>query len=204
MAEYHLKTPLTDEDIEKLNIGDIVFLDGIIVMGRDECHERALEFHKEGKQLPIDFKGLALFHCGPVVQKEGEIWKVVAAGPTTSSRMNLFEPEFIEAFGVKIIIGKGGMDDRTLNAFDKHKAVYCAFTGGAGVIAARGIKDSTMKEVHWIDLGTPEALWVFEGAKFGPLIVAMDSHGKSLYNNVKAESKKRLPEIEKKLGISLT
>ena len=149
MAEYKLNLPLKDEDIEKLHAGDILYLNGTMFMGRDEAHERALEHHKEGKPFPIDAKGLALFHCGPVVQqqKDGK-WKVMAAGPTTSSRMNLFEPEFIDAFGVKVVIGKGGMDDRTHEALKKHKAIFCTFTGGAGVLAAKGIKNNTMKKVH--------------------------------------------------------
>ena len=205
MAEYRLNLPLSDEDIEKLRAGDILYLNGEMFMGRDEAHERALEHAKEGKSFPINPKGLALFHCGPVVQQtpEGK-WKVMAAGPTTSSRMNLFEPEFLEAFGIKVIIGKGGMDDRTLTALQKHKAVYTTFTGGAGVLAAKGIKNSTMKEVHWLDLGTPEALWVFEGENFGPLVVAMDSHGQSLLKKVRDQANANIKNIENRLGLSLS
>lgn len=205
MTEYKLNLPLNDAEIEKLQIGDILYLNGLMFMGRDEAHERALEHAKEGKPFPIDPKGLALFHCGPVVQQtqEGK-WIVKAAGPTTSSRMNLFEPEFLEAFGIKVIIGKGGMDDRTLAALQKHKAVYTTFTGGAGVLGAMGIKNSTMKEVHWLDLGTPEALWVFEGDNFGPLVVAMDSHGHSLLKNVREKAKENVKNIENRLGLSLS
>ena len=205
MTEYKLNLPLSDEDIEKLHVGDILYLNGEMFMGRDEAHERALEHFKEGKSFPINPKGLALFHCGPVVQQTSEgKWKVMAAGPTTSSRMNLFEPEFIEAFGIKVIIGKGGMDDRTLASLQKHKAIFTTFTGGAGVLAAKGIKNSTMKEVHWLDLGTPEALWVFDGENFGPLVVAMDSHGKSLLKDVREQAKINIKNIENRLGLSLT
>ena len=205
MTEYKLNLPLSDEDVEKLKIGDILYLSGLMFMGRDEAHERALKHNKEGKPFPINPKGLALFHCGPVVQQTSDgKWIVKAAGPTTSSRMNLFEPEFLEAFGIKVIIGKGGMDDRTLNALQKHKAVYTTFTGGAGVLAAKGIKNSTMKEVHWLDLGTPEALWVFEGENFGPLVVAMDAHGNSLLKNVREKAKENIKNIEKRLGLSLS
>ncbi|OLS23028.1 MAG: L(+)-tartrate dehydratase subunit beta [Candidatus Heimdallarchaeota archaeon LC_3] len=205
MVEYRLNLPLTDEDVEKLRTGDILYLNGEMFMGRDEAHERALEHAKEGKSFPINPKGLALFHCGPVVQQTAEgKWKVMAAGPTTSSRMNLFEPEFLEAFGIKVIIGKGGMDDRTLTALQKYKAVYTIFTGGAGVLAAKGIKNSTMKEVHWLDLGTPEALWVFEGENFGPLVVAMDSHGQSLLKKVRDQANANIKNIENRLGLSLS
>jgi len=205
MAEYTLNFPLKDEDIIKLKIGDVIYVNGLMVMARDEAHHRALEYAKEGKPLPVDLVGNGLFHCGPVVEKnEQDEWLVKAAGPTTSTRMNLFEAEFLEKYKVKIIIGKGGMDKRTGEALQKHKAVYCAFTGGAGVIAANGIKDNKMKEVHWLDLGTPEALWVFEAKKFGPLIVAMDSHGGSLYNNVIKQAQENIKQIESKYALKLT
>jgi len=205
MAEYTLNFPLKDEDITKLKIGDVIYVNGLMIMARDEAHHRALEFAKEGKSLPVDLVGNGLFHCGPVVMKNADgTWTVKAAGPTTSSRMNLFETEFIEQYKIKIIVGKGGMDKRTSEALQKHKAVYCAFTGGAGVIAAKGIKDSRMKDVHWLDLGTPEALWVFEAQKFGPLIVAMDSHGDSLYDNVRKQAAENIKVIEEQYAVKLT
>ena len=205
MAEYTLNFPISDEDITKLKIGDVIYVNGLMVMARDEAHSRALEFAEEGKPLPVDLVGNGLFHCGPVVGKNDDgSWFVKAAGPTTSSRMNLFEAEFLEKFKVKVIVGKGGMDKRTGEALQKHKAVYCAFTGGAGVIAANGIKDNNMKEVHWLDLGTPEALWVFEAKKFGPLIVAMDIHGDSLYENVIKQAKENIKAIEQEYAVKLT
>ena len=205
MAEYTLNFPISDEDITKLKIGDVIYVNGLMVMARDEAHSRALEFAEEGKPLPVDLVGNGLFHCGPVVGKNDDgSWFVKAAGPTTSSRMNLFEAEFLEKFKVKVIVGKGGMDKRTGEALQKHKAVYCAFTGGAGVIAANGIKDNNMKEVHWLDLGTPEALWVFEAKKFGPLIVAMDTHGDSLYENVIKQAKENIKAIEQEYAVKLT
>ena len=204
MAEYTLNFPLKDEDITKLKIGDVIYVNGLMIMARDEAHHRALEFAKEGKNLPISLEGNGLFHCGPVVEKtEAGEWLVKAAGPTTSSRMNLFETEFLEKFKVKVIVGKGGMDKRTGEALQKYKAVYCAFTGGAGVIAANGIKNNKMKDVHWLDLGTPEAFWVFEADKFGPLIVAMDSHGESLYTNVIAKAKENIKAIEQEYSLKL-
>ncbi len=205
MAEYTLNFPLKDDDVTKLKIGDVVYVNGLMVMARDEAHHRALELAEEGKSLPVDLVGNGLFHCGPVVEKGSDgIWSVKAAGPTTSSRMNLFEPEFLEKFKIKVIVGKGGMDKRTSDALQKHKAVYCAFTGGAGVIAAKGIKESKMKDVHWLDLGTPEALWVFEAQKFGPLIVAMDAHGDSLYENVIKQAKENIKVIEQEYAVKLT
>jgi tartrate/fumarate subfamily iron-sulfur-dependent hydro-lyase beta chain len=179
--EYYLSTPLKDDDIKKLKIGDIVFLSGTMVTARDEAHEMALELLAKNEKLPIDFRGLAVYHCGPVVVKENNSWRIVAAGPTTSMRMESVEAEFIEKTGTKMIIGKGGMGERTANAMKKHVAVYAVFTGGAGALAAERIK--RVKDVFWLDkLGVPEALWVLEVDKFGPLVITIDSNGDNYYN----------------------
>ncbi|MFW9995057.1 MAG: FumA C-terminus/TtdB family hydratase beta subunit [Candidatus Odinarchaeota archaeon] len=194
MAEYHFTTPISKEDVQKVRIGDVIYISGTVFMARDEAHERALEMGKKGEKSPIDFEGLAVYHCGPVVEKEGEEWKIVAAGPTTSTRMDLFEDEFIKTFKVNVVIGKGGMGDRTAKAMKEYKAIYTAFTGGAALVASKGIK--RVKSVHWLDLGTPEALWVIEVEKFGPLIVGIDSTGESLYRNVEEKiDKKKIAEF---------
>jgi len=133
------------------------------------------------------------------MQKKNEKWHLIAAGPTTSSRMNSLEPEFIEKFEIRAVIGKGGMSKPTLEAMDKFGCVYLAMTGGTAVLAAKGIKD--VKDVHWLDLGMPEALWILEGEDFGPLIVAMDSQGNSLYENVQNETNKNIAEVRVKLGL---
>jgi len=131
MAVYKLKTPISEEDVRKLNVNDTIYITGTMFTARDEAHHRALEFHEEGKQLPIDLQGLAVFHCGPIVKKEDDEWVIVAAGPTTSTRMDLFEDEFIKNFKVRVVIGKGGMGKRTTDAMEEHGAVYGALTGGA-------------------------------------------------------------------------
>jgi fumarate hydratase subunit beta len=200
MAEYHFTTPITKKDVKKLRIGDVIYVSGICFTARDEAHERALEMAKKGEKMPIDFEGLAVYHCGPVVRKVGDTWEIVAAGPTTSTRMDIFEDEFIKEFKVNVVIGKGGMGERTVKAMKKEKAVYTAFVGGAAVVAAKGIK--RVKEVHWLDLGTPECLWVLEVEKFGPLIVGIDTHGDSLFQNVADQAHKNLGKIGEFLGIS--
>jgi fumarate hydratase subunit beta len=128
-----------------------------------------------------------------------EAWEVVAAGPTTSSRMNTLEPDFIKRFGVRVIIGKGGMSKPTVEAMQEFGCVYLSFTGGAAILAARGIKK--VKGVHWYELGMPEALWVLEGEGFGPLIVSIDAHGNSIYETVDKSVKQNIPEIRKKLKL---
>lgn len=188
MTVYKLKTPVSEETVQKLRVNDTVYITGTIVTARDEAHKRAVEYIKENKRLPVDLKGLALYHCGPIMKKIDENWVVVAAGPTTSARMEPFESEVIKALGVRIVIGKGGMGSQTTKAMKDFGAVYCALTGGAGVLAANSIKK--VDQVEWFDLGMAEALWVFEVEGFGPLIVAIDSHGNNLYSEIMKQAEK--------------
>ncbi|UCG01464.1 MAG: fumarate hydratase C-terminal domain-containing protein [Candidatus Heimdallarchaeota archaeon] len=200
MAEFHFTTPISKEDVQKVKIGDVIYVSGTIFTARDEAHERALHLAGKGEKMPIDFEGLAVYHCGPVVRQVGDEWEIVAAGPTTSTRMDLFEDEFIKTFNVNVVIGKGGMGDRTAKAMKEYKAIYTAFVGGAAVVAAKGIK--RVKEVHWLDLGTPECLWVLEVDKFGPLIVGIDSNGESLFKDVALKAQGKLGKIGEFLGIT--
>lgn len=157
----------------KLEVGDIVYLTGEIVTARDGAHKRLTE---EGGTLPINLN--TIYHCGPLVKKENG-FEVISAGPTTSSRMEKYTKAMVEQFGTKIFIGKGGMDKKSQKIFKEHGCIYLAFTGGAGALAAQGIK--AVKSVYWEDLGMPEAVWHLKIENFGPLVVAMDSSGKSLY-----------------------
>ncbi len=194
-----LVIPLKEEEIRGLKLGETVYLTGEFYTARDEAHMRALELLEEGKTLPVDFKDKAVFHCGPIMRKMNGEWELVAAGPTTSTRMNPLQPEFIEKLGPRAVIGKGGMGKETLKAMEKYGCVYLAMTGGAAVLAAKGIKN--VKGVEWLDLGMPEALWILVGENFGPLIVAMDAHGNSLFEDVDAQVRKNAERIRKKLGI---
>ena len=199
MAVYKLKTPISEEDVRKLNVNDTIYITGTMFTARDEAHHRALEFHEEGKQLPIDLQGLAVFHCGPIVKKEDDEWVIVAAGPTTSTRMDLFEDEFIKNFKVRVVIGKGGMGKRTTDAMKKYGAVYGALTGGAAVLAAKAIKN--VRSVEWFDLGMPEAMWVLEVEDFGPLTVAIDAHGNNLFEDVRKSVEETKQKVYEKLGV---
>ena len=199
MAVYRLSTPISEETVRKLKVNDTVYLSGTIITARDAAHRRALQFHEEGKQLPLNLDGLAVFHCGPLMKKENDGWRVVAAGPTTSSRMELFEDQFIKQFSVRVIVGKGGMGKKTVDAMKQYGAVYGAFTGGAAVLAAKAIKQ--VKGVEWSDLGMPEAMWILEVEEFGPLTVAIDTHGNNLFETVQTKVDNNKPAIYKKLGI---
>ena len=178
--EYHLDLPLDKKEIDKLNIGDILYLSGEFFTARDEAHHIMIETDK--KSIPFDTSKMALFHCGPLMKKTENQWFVISAGPTTSSRMEIFEDRFLDKFKTKVIIGKGGMGNKTKKALVKNNAIYTAYTGGAGALAAEKIKK--VISVFWLEkLGMPEAVWVFQAENFGPLIVAMDSKGNSIYKN---------------------
>jgi tartrate/fumarate subfamily iron-sulfur-dependent hydro-lyase beta chain len=199
--EHYLKTPVSEKDIRKLKAGDLVYVTGTIITARDEAHLKALELNEKGEEPPVSFTGRGVFHCGPIMKKDADgKWQVVAAGPTTSARMEIFQDNFIEVFKPAIIIGKGGMGERTSKACQKHGCVYGAFTGGAALLAARGIKD--VEDVFWLDeLGMPECLWVYKVENFGPMIVTIDTHGANLTADVGAkvnENRDRIMEEMKK------
>ncbi|MBU1158231.1 MAG: FumA C-terminus/TtdB family hydratase beta subunit [Candidatus Thermoplasmatota archaeon] len=194
-----LKTPLSEEDARGLRAGETIYLDGVIYTGRDEVHIHALEHLEHGKKIPVDFNRATLFHCGPIMKKVDDKWFVVAAGPTTSSRMNSLEPQFIEQFRPGAIIGKGGMSQPTVDAMKKYGCVYLAITGGAAVLAAKGIKN--VQGVEWYELGMPEAIWIMDAYNFGPLTVAIDAHGNSLYADVGVKIKANEPKARERLGL---
>ncbi|MEA1993850.1 MAG: FumA C-terminus/TtdB family hydratase beta subunit [Euryarchaeota archaeon] len=165
-----LKPPLTEKAIDSVQLGDSVYITGKIYTLRDEAHKRALN---EGLPEDIDLRREIIFHCGPLIRDK----KLIAAGPTTSSRMNGMECEFIERFNIAGIIGKGGMDKSVLQCMAKNKTVYLSMTGGCALLP---VKTAQLVGSYWNELGMPEALWVFECTKFGPLTVSM-INGESLY-----------------------
>lgn len=191
MTEYRIQTPVSEEDARKLNVGDIVKIDGIVHVWRDRAYDHALMLLKQGEKLPENLQGCAHWHCGPITRKVGENWVVISAGPTTSSRFDKLEPMAIREWGVKLIIGKGlGMGKEVSEALKSCGAVYLAAVGGAASYYGRKIKK--VRNVHWLELGMPEALWVFEVEDFGPLEVTMDSYGRNLYNDIRKQVDKNL------------
>ncbi len=198
MHVYHLQTPLSEDAVRTLHINDVVFLSGEVFTARDEAHHRALTYYREGKALPLDVAGKALYHCGPLVKAVAGQYQVVSAGPTTSMRMEMFEAEFLERFRVRMVIGKGGMGPRTTEAMQQVGAVYCAFTGGAGALAGQAIRG--VKSVDWLDLGMPEALWTLDVADFGPLIVAIDTCGQNLHAAVAQAVATKRQQIYRQMG----
>jgi len=187
-----LTTPIKNEDLEQLTAGDVVYLNGYLITCRDMPHRRLIEL---GQKLPVDLAGLAIFHAGPIVVKDGEGWKMISIGPTTSMRMEKFEKEFIAETGVKLIIGKGGMGPNTVEGCQTHKAVHAVFPGGCAVLAATEVEE--IERVEWLELGMPEALWVCRVKNFGPLIISIDTKGNNLFENNKAKfNEKKVPIVK--------
>ena len=190
-----LTYPFDEKAIRALKAGDAVSITGRIYTGRDKFHK----FFADGGKLPVDFCDGALYHCGPVVvsedvrRKTEDAWRVVAAGPTTSVRENPYEPEFIAKTGVRIIIGKGGMDAKTLAAMKKYGCVYVQAVGGGGAVYADAVKKvagvSMLRE-----FGAAEAVWHLDVVDFRG-VVAMDAHGRSLFAEVESVSRRRLADL---------
>lgn len=190
-----LKTPISDADVEQLTAGDVFFLDGTLVTCRDVGHRRLIEL---GMQLPVDLRGGAILHAGPIVAERGGRFEMVSVGPTTSMRMERFEREFIARTGVKLVVGKGGMGPETAEGCRRHKAVHAIFPGGCAVVAARQVEE--IERVEWRDLGMPEALWVCRVRRFGPLIVSIDAKGHNLVDANKAGFDARKGAIVEEIG----
>jgi fumarate hydratase subunit beta len=175
-----LETPLSNEDVERLKIGDRVLLSGVVYTGRDVAHKRLFDLLKEGKDLPFSVKGQVIYYVGPTPSKPGQIFG--SAGPTTSYRMDAYSPSLIER-GLKGMIGKGMRSDAVKEAMKKYKAVYFAATGGAGALLAKRIKKARV--VAYEDLG-PEAIRMLEVEEF-PVIVVNDVRGDDLYTEGQRE-----------------
>ncbi|HTM02015.1 MAG TPA: FumA C-terminus/TtdB family hydratase beta subunit [Vicinamibacterales bacterium] len=185
--EVALRTPLTEEQMRSLKVGDVVLISGRAYTGRDAVHH-----HLMSHEPPVDLHGAVLYHCGPVVKKEGEHWTVTAAGPTTSIREEPYQADVIKRYGVRAVIGKGGMGAKTLAALQEAGAVYLNAIGGAAQFYARTIKG--VDGVSLMEFGTPEAMWHLQIEDF-PAIVTMDAHGRSLHKDVEQESARELAAI---------
>jgi fumarate hydratase class I len=205
MATYDLTIPVSDEAIEKLRVGDQVRLTGVMVTARDAAHKYMIEtFIRRDGPIPEDerethadlmgwLKGSFIYHCGPVVrQDQAGKWHFVAAGPTTSIREEPYQAEVIEHFGLKGVIGKGGMGPRTLQACQDYKAVYLHAVGGAASLIADSVKE--VVTVEKLEFGVPEAFWVIRVENF-PAVVTMDSHDNSIHAVVEANSKAKLEQL---------
>ena len=191
MAEVHLKTPLTEADVRKLKIEDTVYIDGHVFGIRDATQIRMFD---EGVRAPADMTGGVCIHTAPNVKRGANgRWEKVCIGTTTSTRMNRFYPPLIQQYGVRAMIGKGGFLQDTVDAMKEIGGVYLAIVGGAAALETMQIEE--IEEVWWEDL-MPECLWKFRVKDFGPLIVAIDSHGNSLYRKIQDRAAERMKAFQ--------
>ena len=167
-----------------------MYLNGSMTTCRDVAHRRLVEEHRD---LPVDVRDAAIFHAGPIIRPLGDDkYEMVSVGSTTSMRMEKFEKEFVELTGVKVIIGKGGMDADTLRACGQYGYVYLQAAPGCAAKLAQGIE--RINDVTWFELGMPEAVWDLQANEFGPLVVGMDTHGQSIYKNLKEAALHKIDE----------
>ena len=199
----HLSLPASGADMAQLSVGDTVFISGVILTARDAAHKYLVETFIKGtppaselalyEKLKADLAGGAIYHCGPVVSKQDGRYCFVSAGPTTSIREEVYEDLVIEHFGVKVIIGKGGMGPRTLKACQQHQAAYLHAIGGAGTLIAASVEE--VLDVYKLsEFGAPEAFWKIRVKDF-PTVVTMDCSGASIHTAVAEQSKAKLQQL---------
>jgi fumarate hydratase, class I len=187
--EVVLHPPLTEAQVRALKVGDVVLIDGDIFTGRDNVHAYLMK-----NPPPVDLNGAVLYHCGPVMLKEGDGWSVKAAGPTTSSREEPYQGDVIRRYGVRAVIGKGGMGPKTLAALKDFGAVYLNGIGGAAQYYARTVQE--VRAVYLMEFGIPEAMWHLRVRGFAA-IVTMDAHGNSLHAEVEHATGEQLAAFER-------
>jgi tartrate/fumarate subfamily iron-sulfur-dependent hydro-lyase beta chain len=185
--------PLSREDVGVLNAGDVVSITGNIVTARDRVHRYLFEKKPLKEDIPFDLSGAVIYHCGPVMKKLDGGFQAVAAGPTTSIRVEMYTATIIEAYGVSGIMGKGGMGEKTLRALQDHSCVYFHTIGGAAALLADRIT-VTLGAWKLEEFGPTEAMWLFEVKEF-PAIVTMDAHGNNIHKDIERASYLKLSEL---------
>ncbi len=198
----NLTLPISEEDIKQLKVGDNVSLTGIMVTARDVAHKYIMEQFikkeptgKDKELFDLLYKHLhdgIIYHCGPVVKEENGKYSFLAAGPTTSIREEPYQADVIKHFGLRGVIGKGGMGDKTLQGLMDHQAVYLHAIGGAAALIGKSVKE--VLGVERLDFGMPEAFWIIRVEDF-QCVVTMDSHGNSLHKDMIESSKGKLDEL---------
>jgi len=199
---HYLQTPVTEEQVRSLRIGDVVYLDGTVFTARDLAHMRLISMGKNNERIPFDLNGGVIWHCGPVVrQRPSGKWEMTSAGPTTSIRLTKETPYMFEKYGVRLIVGKGGMGKQAVDAMGRYGAVFLSATGGCAVVFAEQVE--TVANVFWEkEIGLPEAVWELHVRKFGALVVSIDTTGANLYQKVMTTAAKNTTECYEMLGIS--
>jgi L(+)-tartrate dehydratase beta subunit len=196
MAEFRFKTPLTEKDVRQLHVGDSVLLDGVIFGVRDGNLIRVFD---KNVAPPCDWNGAALLHTAPNVKKVDGKYVPVCVGTTTSMRMDRFTEGLLRDYGVRAILGKGGMSQRSAELMKQYGAVYLSVTGGAAAMETLQIEE--IEKVYWEDL-MPECIWQIRFKGLGPLTVGIDAHGGNLQMDVQTQANAKAAEIMKKMGLA--
>lgn len=181
---FRIILPASEETIRELRAGDTVYLSGLLCTLRDMGHRRAVDALARGESLPFDLGPIAMWHAGPIARMEHGLWRIVSAGPTTSSRFTPLGAELIRRLGIRVTVGKGTMGAAAIEAMREVGSCFLNSTGGCAVLYARQVE--RVEEVHWLDLGQPEAAWVVRVRDMGPLLVGIDSTGDSLHKQVRS------------------
>jgi fumarate hydratase subunit beta len=189
MAEFKLNVPKDNVRVTEIRVGDVLYVTGDIAIARDQAHKKLLETY-----VP-ELNGLPIFHCGPIARKVGEEWKIVAGGPTTSTRMDALTPPILEKYGTKVIIGKGGLGEIGKKGLANFGAVYSEFTGGASALAVSKIV--RVKKRLLEELGPTELVWIWEVKDFGPLLVTQDHRGGDIKKVVTMQATAKLDALVK-------
>jgi fumarate hydratase class I len=188
-----LSLPMNKKDVLSLKVGDMVSINGCIVTGRDRMHTFLLQNKRSKEKVPFDLKGTILYHCGPIVTKTDKVFRVISGGPTTSMRVEMYEHQLISQYGLRGVMGKGGMGRQTLDALKESGCAYFHTIGGAAVYLAERVKK--VIDMWMLDeFGMTEAMWVFEVEGF-PAIVTMDAHGNSLHDDIEKRSYRELKKL---------
>ena len=191
---YQFVPPLNEDDVRKLRVGDTVTINGVIFGIRDATQVRIFD---QGVKPPVDLKGSVCLHTAPNVKKEGNRYLPISVGTTTSTRMDRFTPGLLRDYGVRAIIGKGGLLEGSVRAMEEIGGCYLAIVGGAAALETAQIE--AIEDVYWEDL-MPECIWKFRVKAFGPLTVAIDSYGGNLYSQVKDEARRKMEIVLRELG----
>jgi L(+)-tartrate dehydratase beta subunit len=197
MPEYRFKTPLTEENMRQLRVGDSVLLDGIIFGVRDANMIRIFD---KGVPPPVEWRGAALLHTAPNVRKVGPgKYEPLCIGTTTSMRLDRFTEALLRDYGVRAILGKGGLSPKSAEAMQKYGACYLSVTGGAAAMETLQLEE--IENVYWEDL-MPESIWQFRFNGLGPLTVGIDTHGGNLQDQVQNQAREKAAELLRKMGVS--
>lgn len=190
-----INLPMTEDDVLSLHAGDMVFINGEIVTGRDKVHKFLFNERPDQGTVPFNLEGRILYHCGPIIKKTGKGFCIISGGPTTSMRVEMYEHRIISRYRLRGVMGKGGMGKQTLNALKKNRCVYLHTIGGAAVYLAEKVK-KVVDVWKLREFGSTEAMWLLDVRDF-PAIVTMDAHGRSLHEGIEKGATRALKRLIK-------